>query len=87
MGVAEKHINKIETEKLIIQELDTLQPYIQSHGGKIKFVKLEDSVVYVRLYGTCVECPLSFYTLTYGLERQLKAKVPSVSRVETIDDD
>ncbi len=76
---------QLDTEQLISQELDKLQPYIASHGGKIEFVKLQDSVVYVKLYGTCVGCPLSFYTLTYGIERQLKSKISTISRVEAIE--
>lgn len=74
-----------ELHQLILQELALLQPYIVSHGGQIDFVELKDSVVYVRLHGTCVECPLSFYTLTYGIERQLKLKIPEISRVEAIE--
>lgn len=76
----------MKIKKLIQCELDKLQPYIESHGGKIEFMELKDSVVYVKLFGTCVDCPLSFYTLTYGIERQLKSKIPSISRVETVED-
>lgn len=78
-------INDSEIEQLIIQELNKLEPYIASHGGKIEFVEFKNQVVYVRLHGTCVQCPLSFYTLTYGLERQLKSKFSYINRVETIE--
>lgn len=81
------HSEQKDLEKLISQELDKLQPYIASHGGNIEFVELKDSVVYVRLHGTCVECPLSFYTLTYGIERQLKSKISSITRVVAINEE
>lgn len=84
MGV---NLKQQDIEKLICQELDKFQPYIASHGGNIEFVELKESVVYVRLHGTCVDCPLSFYTLTYGIERQLKLKIPSITRVEAINVD
>lgn len=77
--------NDLELNQLILQELDCLQPYILSHGGRIDFVKFENSVVYVKLHGTCTQCPLSFYTLTYGIERQLKLKIPIISRVEAVE--
>lgn len=83
MGVIDQ--NNVEIESLIIQELELLQPYILSHGGRIDFVSYQDSVVYVRLHGTCTQCPLSFYTLTHGIERQLKSKIPVIGRVETVD--
>lgn len=81
MGV----MDNSEIEQLIIQELETLQPYILSHGGRIDFVEYKNSVVYVRLHGTCTQCPLSFYTLTYGIERQLKSKIQSIDRIETVE--
>lgn len=69
----------------IQQVLDGLQSYISSHGGKVEFVELKDCVVFIRFYGTCLECPLSFYTLTYGIERHIKAKIPSILRVEALE--
>ena len=68
----------------IQQELDRLQPYIQSHGGQIELVSFQDGIVSVRLMGTCLECPMSFYTLTYGLEKQLKAQNPAILEVRTV---
>ena len=68
----------------IQQVLEGLQPYIASHGGHVEFVEFKDFVVFIRFYGTCLECPLSFYTLTYGIERHIKDKVPSVLRVEAL---
>lgn len=69
----------------IQQVLDGLQPYITSHGGRVEFVELKDFVVFIRFYGTCLECPLSFYTFTYGIERHIKDKIPSVLRVEALE--
>lgn len=78
--------HQIEQQKeKIIQELHKLEPYIASHGGTIEFVEFKNNVVFVRLQGTCLQCPLSFYTLKYGLERQLKESISSNIFVETIE--
>ncbi len=69
----------------IQQVLEGLQPYVASHGGRIEFVELKDSVVFIRFYGACLSCPLSFYTLTYGVERHIKSKIPSILRVEALE--
>lgn len=69
----------------IQQVLEGLQLYAVSHGGRIEFVELKNSVVFIRFYGACVSCPLSFYTLTYGIERHIKAKIPSIIRVEALE--
>lgn len=65
--------------------LDELQAYITSHGGRVEFVELKDFVVFIRFYGACLSCPLSFYTLTYGIERHIKNKIPSILRVEALE--
>ena len=69
----------------IQQALDEIQPYIESHGGRVELVEFKDSTVFIKFYGTCVQCPLSFYTLTYGIERQLKDKIPLIARVESVE--
>ncbi len=65
--------------------LNELQPYISSHGGRVEFVEIKDFVVFIRFYGACLSCPLSFYTLTYGVERHIKGKIPSILRVEALE--
>lgn len=69
----------------IKQELKILEPYVSSHGGQIQFVSYEDHTVFIRLKGTCETCPLSFYTVTLGLEQKLKSVIPKLKRVEIVD--
>lgn len=60
----------------------TLRPFAQSDGGDIEFVDLDDEgLVKVRLHGACVGCPSSEITLTMGIERNLKDKIPEVTGV------
>ena len=74
-----------ETTIAKIQEIITqLQPAISSHNGAIEFVKLEDSIVYVKLSGACVGCPSSFYTLTFGIEQALREQFPDIQGVMPI---
>lgn len=78
-----------QTSSEIIQQiqqvLESMRPYIESHGGSVEFVEWKDSIVFIKFEGTCLQCPLSFYTLTYGIERQIKEKIPCVIRVEAIE--
>lgn len=75
-----------QAEQIIKQVLEDLSPYIVSHGGSVSFVELRDSVVFIKFFGTCVECPLSFYTVTYGIERHIKDKLPWITKVDVIED-
>ncbi|MDP3788212.1 MAG: NifU family protein [Candidatus Chromulinivorax sp.] len=62
-------------------ELEHMQPYVQSHGGEIELVSIEDYNVFVRLKGACDTCPLSFYTITFGLEQRLQKSINPAIRV------
>ena len=62
-------------------ELEQMQPYVQSHGGEIELVSIEDYNVFVRLKGACDTCPLSFYTITFGLEQRLQKIINPAVRV------
>lgn len=61
--------------------LDQARPAIELHGGNIELIDYKDEIVYVKLSGACVGCPLSFITLKLGLESQLKEKIPNLKKV------
>ena len=62
-----------------------IRPLVESHGGDIEIVAVEDGVVKVRMKGTCNGCASSSATLTYGLEAALKNHWPSFRRLEEVD--
>ncbi len=61
-----------------------VRPFIQSDGGDIELLKVEDSVVYVRLTGACVGCPSSMITLKQGVEVRIKEELPQIESVEMV---
>ena len=56
-----------------------------SDGGDIELVKYEDNIVYVKLHGACVQCPISMFTLKLGVEEALKAELPELKEVVSIE--
>jgi Fe-S cluster biogenesis protein NfuA len=74
-------IDKIE------EILDQLRPNIQMDGGDIRFVRFQDGVVYVRLLGACVDCPISSYTIKQGIEESLKDQLSEVREVIAVEND
>lgn len=74
-------IDKIE------EILDQLRPNIQMDGGDIRFVRFQDGVVYVRLMGACVDCPVSSYTIKQGIEENLKDQLSEVREVVAVEND
>lgn len=73
--------SELSTQEKVVMFLQTILPDIQQDGGDLEFIKLEDSIVYIKFKGACVGCPFSFYTLTFGIEQRLKEAIPEISRV------
>ncbi len=66
--------------------IEELKPHLQADGGDVEFVDVtEDGVVKVRLLGACVGCPMRQMTLTHGITRFIKKKVPEVKEVQSVD--
>lgn len=68
------------------QVIAKIRPYIQSDGGDISLVSFneETGVVEVSLHGACNTCPSATATLKGGVERMLKAEVPTVKEVVNV---
>ncbi len=64
--------------------LETIRPGIQSHGGDVELVRIEDGVAYVRLSGACNGCSMAGVTMRDGVEKALVDGVASVSSVEVL---
>ena len=61
--------------------LDEIRPHL--HGG-IELVAVDGDVVRVRMHGECADCSLQQVTLRTGVERVVRARVPSVRAVESV---
>jgi Fe-S cluster biogenesis protein NfuA len=62
--------------------IELIRPAVQADGGDIELVDVApDGVVQIRFHGACHGCPSSKMTLQYGIERNLRDKVPEVTRV------
>ena len=61
--------------------LEEIRPNLQADGGDIELVDVVDGVVKVRLKGACAGCPMSQMTLTFGVEKVLKERIPEVVKV------
>jgi Fe-S cluster biogenesis protein NfuA len=66
--------------------LDDLRPNVQMDGGDIEFVRFQNGVVYIRMHGACVGCPMSVYTLKMGIETALKERITEVHEVIALQD-
>lgn len=75
-----------ETEKLIIETLDKIRPFLQRDGGDIEFVKFDEGIVYVKMHGACQGCSYIDLTIKETIEVILQEEVPGVSQVKVVED-
>ena len=62
--------------------LDEIRPFLQSDGGDISLISIEDdNSVKVRLEGNCVGCTVNQMTLKSGVEMTIKKYAPQIKRV------
>ncbi len=74
----------MDIETRIKEVIDNLRPYLVSDGGNIEFVKYEDNVVYIKMYGACANCEMMDITLYDGIECVLKDEIPEIKSVVNI---
>ncbi len=77
------------TEELrlnIEKALDEIRPFLQSDGGDISLLSIEDDkLVKVQLEGACVGCSVNQMTLKSGVEMTIKKYAPQIEEVINIE--
>ena len=79
----------MNTEELrlnVEKALDEIRPFLQSDGGDISLLSIEDDkLVRVQLEGACVGCSVNQMTLKSGVEMTIKKYAPQIERVINIE--
>ena len=78
----------MKTEQLkvnIEKALDEIRPFLQSDGGDISLVSIEDNkLVTVKLLGACTSCSVNQMTLKSGVEMTIKKYAPQIEKVVNV---
>ena len=75
-----------KTEEKIKNIIDDIRPYLIADGGNLEFVKYEDGIVYIKMFGACSHCAMIDFTLKDGIEAMLINEIPEVKSVVQIED-
>jgi Fe-S cluster biogenesis protein NfuA/nitrite reductase/ring-hydroxylating ferredoxin subunit len=75
-------LHPVPLEARVRGALDSVQPYLDSHGGGVELVSLDDGVARLKLEGSCSGCPSSTVTLKSAIEDAIHAAAPDVERIE-----
>lgn len=69
------------------EALETVRPYVHSHGGEVELLDAHQGVVRVRLSGACSGCTASAVTLQEGVVEALREHFPGFAALEVEDDE
>ena len=74
-------LGPVDDVVLVEEALDGVRPYVESHGGRIDLIGVDDGVVRVSLSGACDGCAGSEVTLKRGVEDALRERYPAFRRL------
>lgn len=70
----------------IEKALDEIRPFLQSDGGDITLLSIEEGkLVRVQLEGACVGCSVNQMTLKTGVEMTIKKYAPQIEQVINVE--
>lgn len=78
-------LHPVSVEERVRGALESVRPYLGSHGGDVELLGVEDGVALVRMQGSCEGCPASSMTLKLAIEDAVLKAAPDVERVEAED--
>lgn len=76
------HPHDVETR--VRTALDSVRPYLGSHGGDVELIAVDGGVVQLRLTGSCKTCPSSSVTLELAVKDAVQAAAPETTDIVVI---
>ena len=66
----------------VLEALDTVRPYMESHGGNVELLSLDAGVAHLALQGSCNGCAASRATLELAIKQALEEHAPDLLGLE-----
>jgi Fe-S cluster biogenesis protein NfuA/nitrite reductase/ring-hydroxylating ferredoxin subunit len=75
-------LHPLDVETRVVRALEEVRPYLQSHGGNVELLGIEEGVARVRMEGSCDGCPSSAVTLKLAIEEAVLKAAPDLEGIE-----
>ena len=72
----------VELETRVLEALEGVRPYMESHGGNVTLISLDQGVARLKLEGSCDGCPASASTLELAIKQALDEAAPDLAGLE-----
>jgi Fe-S cluster biogenesis protein NfuA len=75
-------LHPVPLEQRVQQALDSVRPYMESHGGNVELLSLEHGIARIHLQGSCSDCSASSVTLELAIKQALEEAAPDLEGLE-----
>ena len=62
--------------------LDSVRPYMESHGGNVELLSVEQGIARIHLRGSCSDCSASTVTLELAIKQALEEIAPDLAGLQ-----
>lgn len=73
-----------DVHRRVSDALDSVRPYLGSHGGDVHLLEVAGDTVRLRFAGSCKSCPSSAVTLELAVEDAIRTAAPEISSIEVV---
>ncbi|HEX4467134.1 MAG TPA: NifU family protein, partial [Solirubrobacteraceae bacterium] len=74
-------LHPVPVEERVLGALQGVLPYLESHGGSVQLLGVEQGVAHLRMEGSCSGCPSSSMTLKLAIEDAVFKAAPDIEEV------
>ena len=74
-------LHPVPLETRVHQALAEVRPYLESHGGDVELLAIDDGVVRLAMRGSCDGCASSTMTLKLAIEEAIQRAAPDVEEI------
>jgi Fe-S cluster biogenesis protein NfuA/nitrite reductase/ring-hydroxylating ferredoxin subunit len=71
-------LHPIALEQRVQDALESVRPYMESHGGNVELLSLRNGVATINLKGSCSDCSASAVTLELAIKQALEEHAPDL---------
>jgi Fe-S cluster biogenesis protein NfuA/nitrite reductase/ring-hydroxylating ferredoxin subunit len=72
----------VSLQERVIEALDTVRPYMESHGGNVELLGIDDGIARLALQGSCNGCAASRATLELAIKQAIEEHCPDLAGLE-----
>ena len=78
-------LHPASVESRIARRLETVRPYLNSHGGGVELVATSAAGIQLKMQGSCKGCPSSSATQRDRIEQAIRELAPDVGLIEFVE--